>query len=214
MEAPESARGPCRRARQCPGAPELAADPSAALSAKDLCVPRRQRRLQRSEMSCEPHRGSRPFSSISSSSAAHRPRPQAHRIFPAHPGLQRRAGTAHRRPRGSCCGALQPGYLLEGRAVPGRPGAAPQLQFHLRHVHTRRVGCRGPSAARAGAVAWQQATPQGGAGGAAPLPSRSPGGFLGKRAELPPPAESARLWKPSPRRGDGVKKERKVKKQN
>lgn len=80
---------------------------------------------QLSEMSCRPNLGSHPFGSIKSSSAALRPRPQAHGA-PAvcrscRPAALRRQGPEEA--AGLLLGALQPGYLLEGRAVPGWPGS-------------------------------------------------------------------------------------------
>lgn len=72
---------PWRRGRQCT---ELADDPSAALSAGARGDPETfvfragSGDCQLSEMSCRPNLGSHPFRSENSSSAEHRPRPQAH----------------------------------------------------------------------------------------------------------------------------------------
>lgn len=120
-------------------------------------------------MSCGANRGSHPLRSIknNSSSAADRARAQAHRaldlscpsrLIPALPS------TAHKRPRGPAAGP--PARIPVGSHSRARlaGGAVQKSQFHLHRVHTTRVGYLGPSRARAGAVAWQQATPRGWAG--------------------------------------------------
>lgn len=86
---------------------------------------------QLSEMSCGPNVGSHPFRSIdsSSSSAALRPRPQARRALDfscsSRPAALRRHGPQEA--AGPLPRALQPGYLLEGRAMPGCPGSRTEI---------------------------------------------------------------------------------------
>lgn len=170
---------------------------------------------QSSEMSCGPNLGSHPFRSITtSSSAALRPRPQARGALEfscsSRPAALRRLGPG--RPRGPCCAPSSLETCWKAGPCQAARGAAQKSQFHLYYVHRARPGYLGLSTGRAGAVAWQQATPQGGAGGVASAPFTEPEGRVRKGAVIPPPVESARVWKRSPRREDGVKMRGRLKK--
>lgn len=127
LEAPESASSPCRRGRQCTGAPEPAADPSAALSAgacrdrRPLCsaqaaqIPAFWNELwawsriapvliNKQQQRCAPAR------------------PQAHRIFPLIPACS----AAPARPTGGrgAPAACPPAWLPVGRHGLARPAGS------------------------------------------------------------------------------------------
>lgn len=160
-------------------------------------------------MSCGANRGSHPLRSInSSSSAADRARAQAHRdlscpsrLIPALPS------TAHR----SCCGPSSPATCWKPQPCQAGQGAVQKSQFHLHRVHTTRLGYLGPSRARAGALAWQQATPRGWAGRRCLL---SPQGRLWKRAVIPLNLHGHEAKSPQRRRCQNERKVKKKKKKS